>query len=60
MSNYHDIANNSAFLAGRETARAYRREGVVCTRDGGPSVCPRGLDQETVAAWLRGWRSAWE
>ncbi|ORA27364.1 hypothetical protein [Mycobacterium aquaticum] len=59
MSNYDDLASTEAFLAGRDTARAYRREGVVCTRDSGPSVCPRGMHANDTAAWVRGWRSAW-
>ncbi|OMB86325.1 hypothetical protein [Mycolicibacterium conceptionense] len=60
MSNYDDIANNSAFVAGLDAARTLRREGFGWGPDNGHKVCPRGLDQETEAAWYRGWRSAFE
>lgn len=60
MSTYDDLANNSAFIAGRDAARTLRREGVGWGPDSGHKMCPRNLDQESEAAWLRGWRSAWE
>ncbi|WP_071286332.1 hypothetical protein [Mycolicibacterium llatzerense] len=60
MSNYHDIANNSAFVAGRVAARTLRREGVGWGPDSGDRMCPRNLDAESESAWLRGWRSVWE
>lgn len=57
---YSDIAQTSAFVAGRDAGRELRRDGVVCTRDSGPSVCPHGMHPDDESAWLRGWRSVWE
>ncbi|WP_131722783.1 hypothetical protein [Mycobacteroides abscessus] len=60
MSNYDDLAETSAFLAGRDVAREMRRDGVGWGADDGHRMVPRGLHPSDEAAWLRGWRSAWE
>lgn len=58
MSSYSDLADAEFFLAGRDTARSMRAEGVAVTADDAERWCPRGLHADTEAAWLRGWRSA--
>lgn len=60
MSNYADTAESAAFLAGRDSARAMRGEGVGWDADDGHKMCPRGLHPELERAWLRGWRSVFE
>lgn len=57
MSSYSDLAESEAFLAGRDTARSMRAEGVTVTAADAETWCPRGLDHEGELAWLRGWRS---
>lgn len=58
-NNYSDLAAAESFLAGRDTARSMRDEGVAVTADDAETWCPRGLYQEGELAWLHGWRSAW-
>ncbi len=60
MSNYDDLASTSACLAGREAGREMRCDGVGWGADDGHRMVPRGLHPSDEAAWLRGWRSAWE
>ncbi|SHQ36833.1 hypothetical protein [Mycobacteroides abscessus] len=57
MSSYSNLADVEAFLAGRDSARSMRDEGVTATADDAETWCPRGLDAADEAAWLRGWRS---
>lgn len=59
MSIYSNLAESESFLAGRDTARSMRDEGVAVTAADAETWCPRGLHPDCEAAWLRGWRSAW-
>lgn len=56
---YSDIAQTSAFVAGRDAGRELRRDGVGWSADDGYRMCPRGMDPADEAAWVQGWRSAW-
>lgn len=57
MSSYSDLAESEFFLAGRDSVRSMRDEGVVVTADDAETWCPRGLHPDGEAAWVRGWRS---
>lgn len=57
MSSYSDLAESEAFLAGRDSARSMRDEGVAVTVDDADRWCPLGLDHEGELSWLRGWKS---
>lgn len=59
MSSFSDLAESTAYLAGRDAARTLRVDGVEVTADDAETWCPRGMHPDDQAAWLRGWWSVW-
>lgn len=49
-----DLASVNVFVAGRESACSVHVEGLSVAVDGAAGWCPRGLDPESKAPWIRG------